>query len=126
MNEWILTPDRFLSKAELGKLLRRADELRTMGVAKNRRQAVRDWLIIRLALFSGLRASEICAIKVTDCHIGYAHSDLVVTKGKGSKARLVKLGPEMKKDLRWYLRWKARSASCTQRRTFCARNARSD
>ena len=65
------------------KLLQRADELRSLSVAKNRRQAVRDWLIIRLSLFSGLRASEICALKVTDCHIGYnsraTHCITVVT-----------------------------------------------
>lgn len=107
MKEWTLTPDRYLSKEEVGKLLQRADELRSLGVAKNRRQAVRDWLIIRLSLFSGLRASEICAMKVTDCHIGYSRSDLLVRHGKGGKARVVKIGPELKRDLRWFLRWKA-------------------
>ena len=106
MNEWTLTPDRYLAKEEVGKLLRRADELREIGVSRNRRQPVRDWLIIRLALFSGLRASEICALRVTDCHIGYARSELHVRCGKGGKQRVVKIGPELKKDLRWYLRWK--------------------
>ena len=62
MKEWILTPDRFLSKEELGKLLKRADELRSLGVAKSRKQPVRDWLVIRLALLSGLRASELCGL----------------------------------------------------------------
>ena len=107
MNEWVLTPDRFLSKGEIGKLLKRAEELRVTGTAKNRRQQVRDWLTIRLALFSGLRASEICDLKVLDCHIGYARSELVVRNGKGGKMRCVKIGPELKKDLRWYLRWKS-------------------
>ena len=107
MKEWILTPDRFLSKDEIGKLLRRAEEVRELGVAKNRKQPVRDWLIIRLALLSGLRASEISALKVTDCYIGYSRSDVLVRRGKGGKTRLVKIGPELKRDLRWYVRWKA-------------------
>jgi integrase len=107
MNEWTLTPDRYLAKEEVGKLLRRAEELRSLGVSKGRRQAVRDWLIIRLALFSGLRATEICNLTVTDCHIGYSHSELLVRHGKGNKGRVVRIGPELKKDLRWYLRWKA-------------------
>jgi integrase/recombinase XerD len=106
MKEWVLTPDRFLSKEELGKLLKRAEELRVAGTAKNRRQLVRDWLIIRLALFSACRASEICDLRIVDCHIGYARSELVVRRGKGNKTRVVKIGPELKKDLRWYLRWK--------------------
>lgn len=107
MNEWVLTPDRFLSKEELGKLLKRAEELRSLGVAKSRKQPVRDWLIIRLALLSGLRASEVSALRVTDCFIGYSRSELVVRNGKGGKKRVVKVGPELKRDLRWYLRWKA-------------------
>jgi integrase/recombinase XerD len=106
MNEWTLTPDRYLSKEEVGKLLRRAEELLAIGTSKNRKQAVRDWLIIRLSLFSGLRASEICDLKITDCHIGYARSELLVRRGKGGKVRVVRIGPELKKDLRWYLRWK--------------------
>ena len=69
MKEWVLTPDRFLSKEEIGKLLKRAEELRSLGVAKSRKQPVRDWLIIRLALLSGLRASEVAALRVTDCFI---------------------------------------------------------
>ena len=89
MNEWTLTPDRYLAKEEVGKLLRRAEELHSVGVAKGSKQPVRDWLIIRLALFSGLRASEICDIKVTDCHIGYSHSELLVRHGKGNKGRVV-------------------------------------
>jgi integrase len=107
MKEWILTPDRFLSKEELGKLLRRADELRELGVSKNRQQPVRDWLIVRLALLSGLRASEVAALRVTDCFIGYSRSELVVRCGKGGKTRVVRIGKDLKRDLRWFLKWKA-------------------
>jgi integrase len=107
MKEWILTPDRFLSKEELGKLLKRADELRSLGVSKSRKQPVRDWLIIRLALLSGFRASEVSSLRVTDCFIGYSRSELVVRCGKGGKQRVVKIGKELKRDLRWYLHWKS-------------------
>ncbi|NQU11927.1 site-specific integrase [bacterium] len=107
MKEWVLTPDRFLSKEELGKLLKRAEELRALGVAKRRKQPVRDWLIIRLALLSGLRAGEVSALQVTDAFIGYSRSELVVRRGKGGKQRVVRIGNDLKRDLRWYLRWKS-------------------
>ena len=107
MNEWILTPDRFLSREELGKLLKRAEELRSLGVAKRRKQPVRDWLVIRLALLSGLRASEVAGLKVTDCFIGYSRSEILVTKGKGGRRRVVRIGKDLKGDLRWFLKWKA-------------------
>ena len=107
MKDWVLTPDRFLTKEELGKLLRRAEEMRVLGVSKNRKQPIRDWLIVNLAIFSGLRANELSDLKVTDCFIGYGRSELVVRRGKNGKTRVVKIGPELKKSLRWYIRWKA-------------------
>lgn len=79
----------------------------TSRVAKSRKQPVRDWLIIRLAVLSGLRASEISSLKATDLYIGYSRSEIVVRNGKGGKQRVVKIGRELKRDLRWYLKWKA-------------------
>lgn len=106
MNEWTITPEKYLSKDELGNLLKKSEELRAVGVASNRKQPVRDWMIIQLAIFSGLRVSELAALKVTDCFIGYGRSDLVVHRGKGGKQRVVKIGDHLKKSLRWYIRWK--------------------
>lgn len=107
MNELVLAPDRYLSKDELGTLLRRAEELRGLGVAKNRKQPIRDWMIIQLAIYSGLRVSELAALKVTDCYIGYGRAELLVRRGKGGRQRSVKIGDHLKTCLRWYIRWKA-------------------
>ena len=107
MNEWVLTPDKYLSKDELGKLLKKAEELRAVGVAQHKRQSVRDWLIIHLAIFSGARVSEISDLKVTDCFIGYGRAELMIRCGKGKKQRVVKIGEHLKKCLRWYIRWKS-------------------
>jgi len=107
MKQCVMTTDRYLAKDELGKLLKKAEELRSLGVSKNRKQAVRDWIIIQLAIFSGLRVSEIADLKVTDCFIGYGRSELVVRNGKGGKTCCVKIGDHLKKSLRWYIRWKA-------------------
>ena len=85
MKQWVLTPDRFLSKQELGTLLKKAEDLRVMGVAKKRKQPVRDWMVIRLALFSGLRASEMCQLQITDLFIGYGRSEILVRNGKGDR-----------------------------------------
>lgn len=107
MSDWTLEPNRYLSKDELGALLRRAEELRTLGVSKNRKQPIRDWMIINLALYSGLRVSEMAALKVTECYVGRGHSELHVRRGKGGKQRVVKIGDHLKQCLRWYIRWKA-------------------
>ena len=107
MNDWTLTPDRYLAKEEIGKVLRRAEELRSLGVAKGRRQPVRDWIVIRLAILSGLRANEISNLKVIDLFVGYSRSEIVVRRGKGDKQRIVKIGKDLKGDLRWYIKWKS-------------------
>jgi site-specific recombinase XerD len=109
MKEWSLAPDRYLSKDELGKLLKKAEELQSLGVSRNRKQPVRDWLIIQVAIYSGLRVSELAALKVTDCYIGYGRADLLVRRGKGGRQRVVKIGDHLKKCLRWYIRWKAQN-----------------
>jgi len=70
VKEWVLTPDKFLTKDELAALLRKAEECRTIGVERNQRQPVKDWLLVRLALLSGCRASELADLKVVDCYVG--------------------------------------------------------
>jgi integrase len=106
MKEWVLTADRYLNKDQLGKLMIKAEELRTLGVAKRRKQPVRDWILIRLCVFSGLRAGEMCRLKCSDLFIGYGRAELLVQRGKGGKKRIVRIGKELKTDLRWYLKWK--------------------
>ena len=107
MKQWILTPDRFLTKDELAKLLTKAEDLRAVAVNTGRRQPVKDWLLIRLALLSGLRASEISDLKVVDCFVGYGRSEILVRCGKGGKQRVVKISQDLKRDLRWFLKWKS-------------------
>lgn len=106
MNETLLTPDKYLSLEQVGALLRRAEELRTLGLAKRRKQPVRDWMLIQLA-FSSLRASEIASLKVVDCYVAGGRSEIIVKNGKGGKSRLLKIGPQLRSNLRWYFRWKA-------------------
>lgn len=107
MKEWVLTPDKFLTKEELVALLRHAEECRARGAERGQRQPVKDWLLVRLALLSGLRASELADLKVVDCFIGYGRSEIVVRCGKNGKSRVVKISPDLKRDIRWYLKWKS-------------------
>lgn len=125
MKEWTLQPDRYLSKEELGKLLRKAEELRALGVAEGCKQSIRDWLIIQLAIYSGLRVSELAALKVTDCFIGYGRAELLVRRGKGNKQRVVKIGDHLKKCLRWYIRWKAQQGELSPE-AYLLRSQRSE
>ena len=64
--DWELTPDKFLNPHELATLMNRAEELYLIGISKKRKALVRDWLIINLAINTGLRRKEMCDLKVED------------------------------------------------------------
>ena len=117
-SDWQITPEKFLNAEELSKLLIRADELKTLGVARNRPQLIRDWMIINLFVFTGVRRKEACDLKCVDFHIFGGNSYLFVRNGKGSKedkpkSRHVHLPKGFAKDVRWYLRWKAENGEIT-------------
>lgn len=107
MNEnWELTPEKFLDRDEIATLLRKADELWTLGEVRKRKDWVRDAFLIHTALSTGLRNSEICDLRVCDLRIGNGSSHLVVQNGKGGKSRRVHVGLEYKRLLKRYLLWK--------------------
>ena len=101
-----LTPDKYLNEVELGHLLRRAEELWTLGVANERKGLVRDSFLIHTAIFTGLRNNEICQLKAEDLRIGNGESHLIVRHGKGGKQRTVHIGKDYKSVLKRYLYWK--------------------
>jgi len=51
--------------------------------------AVRSWVVIDLALSTGLRVSEIAEIKISDLALSGPEPQLHVRNGKGGKARAV-------------------------------------
>lgn len=103
---WEITPEKFLNREELTRLLIRAEELKTLGVAKKRPQLIRDWMIIRTFIFTGLRRFEVAELRCCDFRIFGGNSHLIVRKGKGGKARHVHLAKGFASDVRWYLKWK--------------------
>jgi len=103
MANWIITPDKFLSDEEVNKLVRTCSNAAELAANKDQWIAVRDWMIIDLALNTGLRVQELCDLKVGDLHIEYGESALTVQSGKGGKKRLVKFGKKTKAHLKKYL-----------------------
>lgn len=108
-----LTPEKFLDRGEIATLLRKADELWSLGELKKRKDWVRCAFLIHTALATGLRNSEISHLKVTDLRIGNGQSHLIVQNGKGGKRRHVHFGKEYKRLLKRYLLWKQSAGELT-------------
>lgn len=65
--------------------------------------AVRDWMIVELGLFAGLRVQEMQDLKCGDFILENGQSSLIVRKGKGGKRRVVRFNGEFKKSCLEYL-----------------------
>lgn len=123
---WELTPERFLNKEELGSLLIRMEEIKELGIAKNRPQLIRDWMTVNLFLFSGLRRFEATELQCMDFKIFGGNSHLIVRKGKGGKSRCVHLPKKFKQNIAWYFRWKAERGEITSPESYFLRTERSE
>ncbi len=80
---------RYLTTEELVRLRRHAEARALQANAAGAVTAVRSWALLDTLLSSGLRASEVSALHVRDCLLGYGQASLVVRHGKGSKQREV-------------------------------------
>ncbi len=98
---------RHLTADELTRLRHLAEAQAVHALHKNAVTAVRSWALLDTLLSSGLRASEVAALHVGDCLLGYGQSSLIVQNGKGSKAREVFISEELKRHLKAFVSWKA-------------------
>uniref|UniRef100_A0A7C2K0X7 Site-specific integrase n=1 Tax=Schlesneria paludicola TaxID=360056 RepID=A0A7C2K0X7_9PLAN len=78
---WQITRDMFLEEAELQQLLA---DVRRRALAEDGPGATVDRLIVELLLFSGLRPSEFCRLRVQDAVLTSQESSLRVTEGAGA------------------------------------------
>jgi len=103
----IVIRNKFLTEDELKRLRnvgKGGDETaRQVG----RKIPVRDWLVIDLALSTGLRVNEIRELKCGDIMMTDDYSLITVRNGKGGKMRTVYFNGQLKIHLKEYLEWKS-------------------
>ena len=98
----MLNESKFLNPQEV-KILR--DGLFSKAKSKNKRDVTR-WLIIDLGLQSGLRASEMCDLLISDIFIGYGQNSIFVRCGKGNKPANIVINEALKKHLKQFIKWR--------------------
>ena len=122
---WEITPEKYLNRQELTALLLRAEEIKTLGISRKRAQLVRDWMIIRTFIYTGLRRFEVAELRCGDFKIFGGNSYVVVRRGKGNKVRHVHLPKGYASDVRWYLKWKVEKGELQSPDDFFLRSERS-
>ena len=103
MSKWIITPDKFLSEEEVKRLRKACEESSIIAKSKGNQIAIRNRLIIEVALGTGLRVSELANLKVEDIHFRKGYNSLTVWNGKGSQDRVVAFNSSLKSLIQEYL-----------------------
>ncbi len=101
-----VTHEDFMTPEQVAMLKDHCRRNADQGPQDGRRNPVRDWAILHVALDSGLRVSEICALKMRDVIIEDGNASLIVRNGKGNKKRGVKIGQALRSHLESFIAWK--------------------
>lgn len=105
-SNWTIDRSKFMTPTQITNLRRNAEDLAIIGLKRNLLIPPRDWMIIDLALSTGLRVSEISNLKEEDIFVGNNEFELIVTRGKGNKRRTVYFDPSLKAHMKKYITWK--------------------
>lgn len=102
-SSWQLTREMFLSTDEVVRLLGHVRDAQEMAAGRARVSADIDRLVIEGLLFSGLRTTEFCRLRVADTVIGHSNSVFVITGLRG-RDRTVYVPSEVSDLVRAFVR----------------------
>ena len=106
---YVLTPEDFLSRKERHTLIKTCKEHSDLDLMNGRMIWPVRWMLIDLALYSGLRVSEIASLKIRDIKTQEPDPHLIVRHGKGNRKRTVYLDEKLSKHLQWFIDYKRKT-----------------
>ena len=104
--EYTITSDKFLTRQERSKILKVARERAELDQLKGRITWPIRYMLVDLALFSGLRVAEIAALKIGDIHLDTKDPHIFVRNGKGGKSRDVYIDTPLAQHLKTFIKEK--------------------
>jgi site-specific recombinase XerD len=117
LDKGVVIRNKFLTEDELKRLKNIGKGGDEIGRQIGRKTPVRDWLVIDLALYTGLRVNEIRELKCGDIMMTDEPSPfrkelgecsfITVRNGKGGKMRTVYFNGSLKMHMKEYLNWKS-------------------
>ena len=105
---WVIGEDKIFSIEEIERIRKICWKCKWEGIKQKKYYLVRDWFMIEVGLFSGLRVDEMRQLKVGDIHIRGNHSSIFVRNGKGGRKRNVWINAEFKEICEEYIKLRER------------------
>lgn len=103
---WLLDTNKFLTEAELRRLVRIAGKEKDKALSEDRKTPVKDWFLVSVAIETGLRVQEIADLSCGDFQMQNGHSMVLVRNGKGGKRRLVHIRDKFRAKVLDFFNWK--------------------
>ncbi|WP_404823733.1 tyrosine-type recombinase/integrase [Pseudodesulfovibrio thermohalotolerans] len=103
---YLVNRQKFLSHAEIDQLLRYCESHADADNAFGRTTWPVRYMLVHLALRTGLRVHEIAALQIEDICLNRAERALYVKKGKGGRSRVVYFDSELAESLSRFIRLK--------------------
>ena len=104
--QWIMTFEKLMSEDEVKALRKTLEAAVIIAKSKAHQGPVRDECCLLLALGTGLRVSEVAALKLEDIDLKRGGNSLIVRHGKGDKQRIVKFSSKLKNLILEYIEYR--------------------
>jgi integrase/recombinase XerD len=104
----MMTPierQKYMDLDEIHRLRRVSEAQKITDLAKGRYQGVHIWMVVDLALSTGLRVSEMAALKVDDIDLKRGSLKVVRLKRSKKKTEAMAIGKDLIQHLQEYIDW---------------------
>jgi site-specific recombinase XerD len=109
-SNYLLCPIDFLSREERSQLIKYSKEQSSIDLKEGRQTWVTRYLLVDLALYSGLRVQEMCDLIISDISFNSGHDPYIMVRhGKRNKKRIVYIDSSLSAHLKEYIEYKERS-----------------
>jgi integrase len=99
-----LGPDKYLFDAQLKKLRQYVKDKADLARVRGGSRGIIDELIVELLVNTGLRASKLCDLNISDLPIKHGKECIWIRDGKGKVSRSVEISEKLKKRLKRFVK----------------------
>jgi integrase len=101
--------EKILDLEQRAKLIKTCKDKAELDLLHGRETWIKRYMLIDLALFTGLRVAEITNLTIGDINLKAKDPYLIVRKGKRGKKRDVYLDKELVKHIKAFINWKKKT-----------------